>query len=115
MDSEVWETRPGGLIKKNACLVYDCFKTHLMESIKKKVKDRNTDIALIPAGLTSQLQPLNVSINKPFKEKARVPWSNWMTDETHHEFTRGGRQKKPSMTQWCHWVLQAWAEIDSAI
>ena len=38
-----------------------------------------------------------------------------MVDETHHEFTKGGRQKKPSITQWCHWVLQAWADIDSAI
>ena len=88
----MWETRPGGLIKKNACLVYDCFKTHPMESIKKKLKDRNADVALIPAGLTIQLQPLDVSINNPFKEKVRVLWSNWMADETHHEFTRGGRQ-----------------------
>ena len=64
---KVWETRPGGLLKKNACLVYDCLKYHLMESIKKKLKDRNTDVALIPTGLTSQLQPLDVSNNKQRK------------------------------------------------
>ena len=63
----VWETRPGGLLKKNACLDYDSLKYHFMESIKKKLKDRNTDVALIPAGLTSQLQPLDVSINKQRK------------------------------------------------
>lgn len=33
---KIWQNRPGGLLKKKACLVYDMFKTHLMESIKKK-------------------------------------------------------------------------------
>ena len=58
---KILERRPGGLIKKKACLVYDMFKSHLMESIRRKLK-LNTDVALIPAGLTGQLQPLDVSI-----------------------------------------------------
>jgi len=41
--------------------------THLMESIKKKLKDKNTDVALVPVELTGQLQPLDISINKPLK------------------------------------------------
>ena len=74
--------------QKEACLIYDSFKTHLMESIKKRLKDVNTDVAIIPGGLTGQLQPLDVSINKPFKEKVRVLWSNWMASESDCELTR---------------------------
>jgi len=44
--------------------------------LRKKLKDKNTDVALVPAGLTGQLQPLDVSINKPFKERGRVLRSN---------------------------------------
>ena len=75
---KIWHHRPGGLLMKDSCLVYDMFKTHMLESIKRKLKNVNTDVAIIPGGLTCQLQPLDVSINKPFKDKVRVLWSNWM-------------------------------------
>ena len=70
---KIWERHPGGLIKKKACLVYNMFKTHLMESIRRKLKLVNTDVALIPAGLTGQLQPLDVSINKAIQGEDKDP------------------------------------------
>ena len=112
---KVWKCRPGELLRKKACLVYDMFKTHLMDSIKSKLKEGNTDVAIIPGGLTSQLQPLDVSINKPFKEKVRILWSDWMAGSTDHALTRGGRLQKPSIKLWCQWVLKAWNEIDPTI
>ena len=33
---KVWESRTGQLLRKKSCLVYDMFKTHLMDSIKSK-------------------------------------------------------------------------------
>ena len=102
-------------MKKKSLLVYDMFKTHLMESIKKKLQDHNTDVAIIPGGLASQLQPLDVSLNKPFKEKARVMWSEWIAGDEQKEFTKGGKLRKPSITLWCNWILKAWEQIDPAI
>ena len=90
---KIWQNRPGGLLKKKSCLVYDMFKTHLMQSIKKKLSHLNTDVAIIPGGLTSQLQQLDVSINKPFKDRVRVHWSNWIAEDTEHILTKGGRLK----------------------
>ena len=58
----------------------------------------NTDISGIPAGLTGQLQPLAVYINKPFNNKARVLWTEWMAGSAYHALTQGGRLKKPSVT-----------------
>jgi hypothetical protein len=34
---------------------------------KGMVKELNTKIAVIPGGLVSQLQPLNITVNKSFK------------------------------------------------
>jgi DDE superfamily endonuclease. len=39
--------------------------------MKKKLRQGNTELAVILEGLTSQLQPLDVSINKPFKANMR--------------------------------------------
>jgi hypothetical protein len=59
---KVWAKRPGGLLRKPALLLCDQFKSHAMEATKRRVKDLNTQLAVIPEGLTSQLQPLDVSI-----------------------------------------------------
>lgn len=50
---KVCKCRPGHLAKKKACLVYDMFKAHLMDSIKKKLAEGNTDFATIPGGFRS--------------------------------------------------------------
>lgn len=46
----------------------------------------NTDLAVIPGGLTSILQPLDVSLNKLFKNGIR---KKWMANG-FHEFTATG-------------------------
>ena len=99
---KVWRCREGGLLKEKSLLVYDTFKAHLMDSIKKQLRDHNTDVAIILGGLTSQLQPLDVSLNKPFKEKVRVMWPEWIEQK---EFTK---VIKPSITLWCNWI---WSKL----
>ena len=71
---------------KKGMTCVDMFKTLVMDSIKK-VLEGNADIAVIPGGLTSQLQPLDVSI---YKNKVRILWTEWMAGSTDHVLTREG-------------------------
>ena len=64
---KVWSSCPGGLLKKPSLLVCDQFKARVRESTKSLATKLKTHLAVIPGGLTSQLQPLDVSVNKPFK------------------------------------------------
>jgi len=64
---KVWFKYPGDLLKKPSLLVCDQFKAHVRESTKSFVAKLKMHLAVIPGGLTSQLQPLDVSVNKPFK------------------------------------------------
>ena len=66
------------LSKEPAMMVYDSFRGHLEESVKVKFKQHNFHLAVIPAGLTSVCQPLDVVINKPFKDNLRKEWHKWM-------------------------------------
>ncbi|CAG8669115.1 9172_t:CDS:2, partial [Paraglomus brasilianum] len=50
-------------------------------SIKNIALSDKTDSAIIPGGLTSIVQPLDVCINKPFKDRLREKWNSWMSSD----------------------------------
>ena len=49
-------------------LVMNDASMHKLYVIKEKIHDWETFISINSGGLTRYLQPLNVSINKPFKD-----------------------------------------------
>ncbi len=111
---KVWGRRPGALLKKPALMVWDAFRAHTTDAIKKQISQMKTQVAVIPGGLTSQLQPLDVSINKPFKCFIREEWNKWMQEE-ECEVTPTGRRKRPSIGMVCEWVKKAWDQINTEI
>ena len=70
-------------------LVWDSFRGHLTDGVKSCAcaRRKNIDQAVIPDGLTSLLQPLNVVINKPFKDRLSQRWVDWMING-HHKYTK---------------------------
>jgi hypothetical protein len=56
------------------------FVLDLSEEMKVKLQ-KNCDITVVPDGMTSQLQPLAVAVNKPFKDYLRKRYNAWMLSE----------------------------------
>lgn len=52
---KVWQSRIGGLGRRRSLLVLDSFEAHKTEEVKHSFKCENTDLAVIPGGLTSVL------------------------------------------------------------
>ncbi|GFX66183.1 pogo transposable element with KRAB domain [Trichonephila clavipes] len=67
----IWQRRPGALRNPQSLLVWDMFRSHLTDNTKKLLTECNTDIVVIPGGLTSLVQPLDACINKPFKQNLK--------------------------------------------
>jgi hypothetical protein len=111
---KVWDRRPGALCRQKAMLVLDSFWGHLNDDVKKKLQRGQTDMVVIPGGLTSILQPLDISINKPFKELLRRFYGEWMA-EGNHRYTPGGKIKRPPLETMCSWILRAWDCISSDV
>ena len=109
---KVWIRRPGGLARRKSLLVMDSFEGHKTDLVKKRCNEENTDIAIIPGGLTSVLQPLDVCLNKPFKDRLREKWGMWMA-RGEYELTKGGNLKKPGYNIICKWIIEAWDSISS--
>ena len=100
---KVWDTRPGALLKKKSMLLWDQFCSHLTDTVKAKVKNLNTFQCVIPGGLTPILQPLDVVLNKPFKDRVREKWIAWMKSDDK-QLTAGGNLKKPGLSLVTSWV-----------
>lgn len=56
--------------KKTSLLVWDMFRAHTSNGIKKLAKSSQVTLAFIPGGLTSVLQPLDVCLNTRVKDVA---------------------------------------------
>ena len=107
---KIWQNRPGGLHRRKSLLVWDRFSAHLTEGVTKAVSATNTDIAVIPGGLTGILLPLDVSLNKPFKDGMRERWTKWMAGE-HYTLTPGGNMRAPPLPTMAQWVLESWHDV----
>jgi hypothetical protein len=99
-----------GTREEPAMLVYDSFKGHLEESVKKKFHESGIDLAVIPGGLTSICQPLDVTINKPFKDNLRKEWHTWMANGGAGE-TAAGNLRRARIGDVCLWVKRSWRAV----
>lgn len=106
----VWQRRPGALRNQHSLLVWDMFRSHVTESTKNRLAQNNTKIAVIPGGLTSMLQPLDVSLNKPFKDHMREQWNNWMMSG-EKSYTKGGAMGAASLDVLCDFVIKSWEKV----
>ena len=59
---------------ENSLLSLDAFVAHLTDGVKAQLLESNLNIRPIPAGCTSKCQPMDASLNKPFKNVLRRCW-----------------------------------------
>lgn len=71
----------------------------------------NSDMSIIPGGLTGHIQPADLCWNKPFKARYKELYREW-TAEGEKSYTRAGNIRAPSKLQCLEWVKKAWAAIE---
>ena len=117
----IWIREIWGKIKfaENAApiLVLDRYSSHVKSSVVDEISAK-ADIDFIPGGCTSIVQPLDVLINKLFKEHLRKSFETWAHTEGIQESNRTKIKKNiralsPALL--LTWIDQAWATIDSEI
>ena len=101
--------RPRGFANTQSLLVWNSFSAHLTDTVKQQLRENKTATAVIPGGLTSLVQPLDVCLNKPFKDRLREKWMTWMSGEK--TFTPGGQLQAASLVTVCQWVKELWQEL----
>ncbi|KAF3924499.1 hypothetical protein ABW20_dc0105467 [Dactylellina cionopaga] len=96
--------------KESRLLVFDAHRAQKTEAIRNLLHDLQTIAAIVPPGCTSLVQPLDVSINKPFKdyvaEASHRHFEENIDQWETEKFTAG--QRRVLMTTW---VGEAWERM----
>lgn len=88
--------RAGADLRVLSMLVLDLFRCHISQRVKDKLAKCSPTLVIIPGGMTSQLQPLDVCLNKPTKDYVRAAYNEWLT-AYEHTLTPAGRLKKATL------------------
>jgi hypothetical protein len=110
----VWSHRPGAFLSQPSMLVLDAFKGHVTDSVKDQLCKMKTELVVIPGGMTSLLQPMDVTINKPFKDRLRQQYLTWIAGRAH-ELRETGKIKSAAPSEVTRWVLAAWKAVLESI
>ena len=58
--------------------VLDAASFHAGDNMRKLLKSSGVELIVIPGGCTDFLQPLDVSLNKPLKDRVRERYHFWL-------------------------------------
>ena len=95
--------------RSKSLLVLDSFKCHISDEAKNQIKRGNSIPAVIPGGCTSKLQPLDVSINRPFKAILRNQWQQYMMNWAANNDQ--GKPKPVDKQTILDWIINAYEYI----
>jgi hypothetical protein len=93
-------TAPDGVVP---ILFLDSYRCHMMASVVTKIQDLGVEVENIPGGCTGLCQPVDVGVNKPFKNRIREQWEAWMIEEG----LASGTTSPPSREDIVQWTRRA--------
>jgi hypothetical protein len=92
----------GGISQINRHLfILDRYGSHVTLDMIKKAREHGLDLLTLPSHTSHALQPLDVSIFKPFKTAFKVYRDMWVTNN------KGMRTRKTTLAQWISKSLKA--------
>ena len=102
---QVWKPYVSG---RRALLALDTFSAHLTDKVRDAFAKCGTELLIIPGGCTSILQPLDVSINKPFKGCIRQEWCQHILAQSESDVPK---PQPPFKLQLLEWIKAAQDKI----
>ena len=99
--------------QEHTVLLRDSFAVHMTGESVALLESNNVHQIIIPPGMTGKWQPLDVSVNKAFKDYFRTDYKRWRSENI--SFTHKGNIKKPGKQEFIDMVSIAWAKISEEV
>ena len=88
-------------MRKGSLLILDSFSAHKTPKIQETFQQADTNCVIVPSGCTPKVQPLDVSVNKPFKNILRACWVRYIrqqVEKMHYKIQRQKSRRHLSLT-----------------
>ncbi|KAI2514125.1 Pogo transposable element with KRAB domain [Fragilaria crotonensis] len=95
------ETAPPGVMP---ILFLDAYRCHMMASVVTRIQNLGVEVQHIPGGCTSLCQPVDIGVSKPFKNRPRSEWENWMILEGLEHGTTSP-PTRADIIRWCRFAM----------
>ena len=95
------ETAPPGVMP---IIFLDSYRCHMMASVVTKIQDLGVEVQHIPGGCTALCQPVDIGVNKPFKNRLRSEWEKWMILEGLEHGTTSP-PTRADIIRWCRFAM----------
>lgn len=66
-----------GTPNQRALAIFDVFAAHRVKAVMETLEKHNIGIVFVPAACTDKLQPLDLTLNKEYKEEVRACFHGW--------------------------------------
>jgi hypothetical protein len=91
-------------------VVLDKFAAHISTDTKNALRAKGFDAFIIPGGFTGLLQPLDVCINKPLKDKIKTKFLDWLGERALRTMQK---VKPPDYEDVIIWLLQSLTDLSN--
>ena len=91
-------------------LLLDHFKCHRSAEFIETIRADNAHPYMIPPHYTGILQPCDVGVNKPLKDRLKKKVSNWRS-EKHASFEPGQLMPTPTRKEILCWLKEIWEQF----
>lgn len=95
---------------RRCLLILDRFSVHQCDRVQQKLTSLGFDLLFIPSGMTGILQPLDIAVNKPFKDHLKSLYTQWLISQTDTENLLLKRPK-PTRIHVANWIHESWDAI----
>jgi len=76
----------------------------MMASVVTRIQSLGVEVQHIPGGCTSLCQPVDIGVNKPFKNRLRSEWEKWMILEGLEHGTTSP-PTRADIIRWCRFAM----------
>ena len=94
-----------------AFLMLDQFSVHWTAGVQQRLGELGVGCEKIPAGCTGLVQPIDVGVGKPFKDRVRGAWWTSMKEALPNTHVSAKDQRSRAI----QWVRDSWEAIPEAV
>ena len=104
----------GALAFSKRLLVWDAYRCHVSEAVRRECDKLRLHTAVVPGGCTKYIQAADVVWTGSFKSHMRSHYDARIAEPVSHQYTRGGNMNGPSHALLCQWVKSSWEAVSVA-